>query len=76
MSTPSVIRHAVCGDEAAMVITSLDRREQQFLAYFQTYLVSGEGGRTGMTHSEIWTTEQAAIKLFDERVAEEARDDS
>jgi flavodoxin len=76
MSTPTVIRHAVCGDQAAMVITVFDRREQQFLAYFQTYLVNGEVGRTGLNHSEVWTTEQKAIEWFENWLHEEARDDS
>lgn len=74
MSTPTVIRFALHGDEAAMVITTFNQAQQRFMAYFQTYAVNGLGGRTGMTHSEIWTTEQAAIKLFDQWVLEEIGD--
>lgn len=74
MSTPTVIRFALQGDEAAMVTTVFNQREQRFLAFFQTYAVNGVGGRTGLNHSEIWTTEEAAIKLFDEWVLEEIGD--
>lgn len=74
MSTPTVIRFAVLGDEAAMVITTFNQSEQRFIAYFQTYAVNGQQGRTGLNHSEAWTTEQKAIEWFENWLHEEVGD--
>ena len=75
--TPTVIRHATCGDRVFMVISYTEQsihprypeRTPLFLYVFQSYRV-GDGGQTELMYSAPYSSEATALSVWDREVTE------